>query len=163
MPSDLELLQKQTKANTESIKELVGIVGNISSSITTTSKDVDRTSRDLDKLSGYIMELIPVNKMIAHMQIDISDIKKELDEGVKPRTLKNLLIFGCSGVFSFGIWITLSYFALDKQVSSYIEKEDMIQSNMEIKISELIKEIEDNSNQISYNKGIITNLKKVNQ
>ena len=156
MPSDIEILQKQTKANTEAIASLTGLVGKISQDIAITSKDVERTSRDVDKISNYMEQLIPVNEMIHNIKEDIKIMQQEASQGIRPVTLKHLLIYATMILVSFGTWSTASYFALDKELSTHkVELDEKCKKiNSDIKDHE--KEIENNKNQITYNKGRIS-------
>lgn len=67
----------------------------------------------------------------------IHAIDRELKDGVRPVTLKNLLIYACVLVISFGVYIEVKA------------------TNLEIKAELCHQKVEDNKNQITYLKGRI--------
>ena len=150
----------QTIANTQAIADLTKIVSDMSISVTAISKDVETISRDgqrtyeeINTISNFIIELAPVTKLLKKTDDRVLELENENKLGVRPKTLKNLLVFAATIIIGFGSTATVFYFSLDKTLASHIVQ-------TEEKCKALIKEMEsikaktqDNKNQITYLKG----------
>ena len=92
----------------------------------------ERTTLDVDKLVKHIEKFLPVHEKLAN--------------------LKKILYVGLSLFVTFGIWITLEHFAMDKKLNSHINVQDAKEVLYNKEVEEKISE---NKNQITYLKGRI--------
>lgn len=106
------------------------------------------------------MEMMEQRQEDRHIQLkeadklnreEIKEIRRELDAGIRPKTLKGILIWAGLSIISFGIWITLYTFAIDKYLDASIATQKEKNKNFD----KYREEIEYNRNQITYLKGRI--------
>lgn len=138
--------QNQINENTKNIAELTAIAKN--------------TSKDVEKLVNQFEKLIPVHEMIKNLDLKIDELKKDIDDGIKPKTLKNLLVITFSIVISFGTWTVLNIFNIKKDVDLHTTLGEEHERMLLDRLGDIDKNIEDNRNQITYNKGRITSVYK---
>lgn len=138
--------QNQINENTKNIAELTAIAKN--------------TSKDVEKLVNQFEKLIPVHEMIKNLNLKIDELKKDIDDGIKPKTLKNLLVITFSIVISFGTWTVLNIFNIKKDVDLHTTLGEEHERMLLDRLGDIDKNIEDNRNQITYNKGRITSVYK---
>lgn len=139
----MQELRKQTTENMVAIRELTQISKN-------TSENVNKMATKMDKL-------IPINEALKALSNDIIELKTEAKLGIRPKTLKNLLVYSVVLIISFSTTITAYIAIIDKQVAVNVEKHEYT----EIKQNLLYEDVQKNKNQISYNKGRLATLKNV--
>ena len=139
----MQELRKQTTENMVAIGELTQISKN-------TSENVNKMATKMDKL-------IPINEALKALSNDIIELKTEAKLGIRPKTLKNLLVYSVVLIISFSTTITAYIAIIDKQVAVNVEKHEYT----EIKQNLLYEDVQKNKNQISYNKGRLATLKNV--
>ena len=92
----------------------------------------ERTTEDVDKLVRHIERFLPVHERLSN--------------------LKKILYVGLSLSVTFGIWITIEHFSIDRRLTAHIE----VQDAKEVLYNKEVEEkISDNKNQITYLKGRI--------
>ena len=141
----MQELRKQTTENMVAIGELTQISKN--------------TSENVNKMATKIDKLIPINEVLKALSNDIIELKTEAKLGIRPKTLKNLLVYGVVLIISFSTTITAYIAIIDKQVAVNVEKHEYT----EIKQNLLYEDVQKNKNQISYNKGRLAILKNVSR
>lgn len=159
---DIKDVTKVTTENSLNIRELITIV--------------TQQTKDSDKFIKHLDNLIPLHHIADSISKRLEIVEKEQSEGIKPKTLKELLKYSALVIIGFGTWIALMFFAVDKTITAHIELQKATIANIEknadkqsIKIEilnnkteELQKKsdidgdkINDNKNQITYLKGRI--------
>lgn len=111
-----EQIEKILMENALAIRELTTISSN--------------TSKDIDRMVGHIEELIPIHTRVSGLQDRLESFEQEQKKGIRPVTLKELLIGGAIIIIGFGTWVTIAHFSNDTRIN-------------------------DNKNQITYLKGRI--------
>lgn len=109
-------------------------------------KSQETTVKNVDKIALAMEKLIPVHEKLESINTRVSDLETESENGVRPVTLKHLLIYAVMVAIGFGTWITLYVFSIDKGISSHIVVSDEI-------IKEMRDDIDYNKNQVTYLKG----------
>lgn len=116
-------------------------------------KSQEITIKNVDKLSLFINKLAPWDERMKNSTSRISQIEKDIDEGVKPKTLKNLLVGGLTVLIAYLSWLSLSILAIDKEYTKTETKQIEINKSMKKDILRLNDITNDNKNQITYLKG----------
>lgn len=102
---DRRSISQETIDNTVAIREL-----------TTIAK---QTTKDVDKIVLHLDKLIPVHTQLEHLVSEVSDIKRENNQGIRPKTLKSLLVWGALVVVAFGSWIETNHNSLKNSFTSH--------------------------------------------
>jgi hypothetical protein len=106
----------------------------------------------------HSIELMDQRQEARHQQLKEADklnrqeidiIRQKQEQGIPPRTLKGLLIYGAFTIIGFGTWITIFTFAIDK----YLEANISSQNEKNKKYDSYETKIQYNENQINYVKG----------
>ena len=138
---DLKECIKTTTENSLAIKELITLS--------------NQSTKDTDKLIRHIDSLLPIDERVRSVSGRVETLEGDARDGVRPRTLKELLMYATIILLGFGSWITLMYFSMDKILSAHIELQDERDTRTDIKMDKQNSKIEDNKNQITYLKGRI--------
>lgn len=111
-------------------------------------KTQEITTKNVDKLVSNMEKLIPIHEELKNLGIRITDLEDESKQGVRPSTLKSILISVGFILLSFGTWVTIFCFNIDKELSNHKTLSMEIQKQQQ-------EDIQDNKNQITYVKGRI--------
>ena len=111
-------------------------------------KTQEITTKNVDKLVSNMEKLIPIHEELKNLGIRITDLEDESKQGVRPSTLKSILISVGFVLLSFGTWVTIFCFNIDKELSNHKTLSMEIQKQQQ-------EDIQDTKNQITYVKGRI--------
>lgn len=111
-------------------------------------KTQEITTKNVDKLVSNMEKLIPVHEELKNLGMRITDLEDESKQGVRPSTLKSILISVGFVLLSFGTWVTVFCFNIDKELSNHKTLSIEVQKQQQ-------EDIQDNKNQITYIKGRI--------
>lgn len=82
-------------------------------------KTQEITTKNVDKLVSNMEKLIPVHEELKNLGMRITDLEDESKQGVRPSTLKSILISVGFVLLSFGTWVTIFCFNIDKELSNH--------------------------------------------
>lgn len=111
-------------------------------------KTQEITTKNVDKLVSNMEKLIPVHEELKNLGMRITDLEDESKQGVRPSTLKSILISVGFILLSFGTWVTVFCFNIDKELSNHKTLSMEVQKQQQ-------EDIQDNKSQITYIKGRI--------
>lgn len=87
--------------------------------------------------------------------VRIDEVRKDIDDGIKPKTLKYILFACLSTLIGYGIWVTLYLFTIDKLFTSYVAAQTERNKSFEKDLGHTYERTNENKNQITYLKGRI--------
>ena len=85
----------------------------------------------------------------------INELKEQQENGIRPDTLKNLLIYAAIVIITYGSFLTMFIFALDKSFSNHIVSDTIREKIIDNELKKNEDKSSDNKNQITYLKGRI--------
>ena len=128
------------------------------------SKDIHSMNLSITSIASSMETLVKVQQdmkvmeervEIRHREYKekIKNLEEESKEGIRPRTLKNILIFSATIIIGFGSWITLMYMGIDRMIETHIAEHRADNRYLGDKLKYLDDAINGNKNQITYLKG----------
>ena len=115
----------------------------------------ERTTKDIDRLVTHIEKILPVHEKLEAIEDRVKVLEREASDGVRPKTLKNFLIWVAFIMISYAGWFTVDYFSLKEKFTSHSD----VQKEKEIELKswkkKALKRDNYNKNQITYLKGRI--------
>lgn len=141
---DVKDLTKATSENSLAIRELITLA--------------TQTTKDTDKFMKHLEALLPLHTKIENIEDKQKKHEEEAGLGIRPATLKNLLIYAVVILLSFGVWTTNAYFSLQNDYSIYKTYTTDTHTHYETSLKELRRELKDAKNQAKYQMGRITGL-----
>lgn len=123
--------------------------------LTKIEKTQEVTVNNVNKLSLTVDKLASWDEKMRNSNLRLSNIEQEIDEGVKPKTLKSFLIGFLTFLISFLSWLSLYTLSMDKNFTKEEVKQKELNKNFKEDLNRLFHLSNDNKNQITYLKGRI--------
>ncbi len=110
-------------------------------------KTQEKTTQTVDKLADNVSKISDVDTKFKVANNRIADLESENEKGIRPQTLKHMLIYAGISIVGFGTYITLYTFSIDKELSTH-------EAEYKSEVKQMNEKITDNKNQITYLKGV---------
>jgi len=139
------------------LQELLIAVVQIEKTQEATIKAQDVTTKNVDKLVGHMENMLPFHEQLKSMNNRVKDLEDESKGGIRPQTLKGLLVGGVVIIIAFAGWLSLDHLALkekyDKHDAAQTQAEKALKDEIKKNNENSSKDRNDNKNQITYLKG----------
>ena len=118
------------------------------------------TTKNVDKLVANVEKVLPVYAQLEAANQRIDKLEDESSSGIRPNTLKHILIYACMIIISFGTWMAVYAFETNKELYNHISEYKETKIHIQEEIKELKQKSNYNNNQIVYLKGAKANKPK---